>query len=429
MQRAKRSGFVCHNVVGEPFHPRAMKKYWSVAAVIALLFVWWGFSRGESPVTLHFTSAHRSTIVSTVSTNGKVEPAEWAAARAETAGVVRSVLVQRGQQVSAGQDIVVLDATSAHSELDAALAKEHEARAEAATLDQGGKAQTVADLNDSIASAQAAVNVAQRNYEATQRLADKQAATKLQALEAKDALDRATLHLNALKDQKQTLVTASDRTVAEAKLRDAESAVTLARHRLSIAKIVSPMAGTLYQFDLKIGSYLQAGDLAGLVGKLDQVKVIVYVDEPDLGRVALDMPVNITWDARPGQKWLGHVNRLPTEVVALGTRTVGEVTTIVDNPNRDLLPGVSVNVSVISKVVNDAVSVPRSALHTLNGATGVYKLADKTIVWLPVVAGISDVNSVEIVSGLAAGDKVADRVVDPADAEIHAGMRIKALTN
>ena len=151
MQRPKRSGFVCHNVVGEPFHPRAMKKYWSVAAVIALLFVWWGFSRGESPVTLHFTSAHRSTIVSTVSTNGKVEPAEWAAARAETAGVVRSVLVQRGQQVSAGQDIVVLDATSAHSELDAALAKEHEARAEAATLDQGGKAQTVADLNDSIA--------------------------------------------------------------------------------------------------------------------------------------------------------------------------------------------------------------------------------------------------------------------------------------
>ncbi len=92
-------------------------------------------------------------------------------------------------------------------------------------------------------------------------------------------------------------------------------------------------------------------------------------------------------------------------------------------------PGVSVNVSIISKVVNDAVSVPRSALHTLNGATGVYKLSDKTIVWSPVIAGISDVNSVQIVSGLEAGDKVADRVVDPADAEIHAGMRIKAVTN
>ena len=141
------------------------------------------------------------------------------------------------------------------------------------------------------------------------------------------------------------------------------------------------------------------------------------------------MPVNLTWDARLGQKWSGRVNKLPTEVIALGTRTVGEVTTVVDNPNHDLLPGVSVNVSIVSKVVNDAVSIPRSALRTLNGETGVYKLAGKTIAWVPVVAGISDVNNVQIVSGVAQGDKVVDRVVEPSDAEIHAGMRVKALTD
>ena len=406
---------------------RAMRKYWPILAVLALLLIWWGFGRGESPVTLHFSSARTGTIVSTVSTNGKVEPVEWAAARAESAGVVRRVAVQRGQLVAAGQELVVLDSTSANSDLEAALAKENEARAEAATLGQGGKPQTLADLNDSIVSAQAAVNVAQRNYEAMQRLADKQAATKLQLLDAKDAVERATLHLTALKDQKETLVTASDKSVAEGKLRDAAAAVILARHKLKVAAVVAPMAGTLYQFDLKVGAYLQPGDLAGLVGKLDQVKAIVFVDEPDLGRIALDMPVNISWDARPGQKWTGRVNRLPTEVVALGTRTVGEVTTVVDNPNHDLLPGVSVNASIVSKVVDDAVSIPRSALRTLNGVAGVYKLADKSIVWVPVAAGISDVNNVQIVSGIASGDKLADRVVEPADAEIHAGMRVKAL--
>ena len=283
----------------------------------------------------------------------------------------------------------------------------------------------MADLNDSIASAQAAVEVAQRNYESMQRLAAKQAATKLQLQDAKDALERATFHLTALKDQKETLVTASDRSVAEAKLRDASSAVALARHKLQLATVTAPMAGTLYQFDLKVGAYLQPGDLLGLVGKLDQVKVVVYVDEPDLGRVSLDLPVNITWDARPGEKWSGRVNKLPTEVVALGTRTVGEVTTIVDNPNRDLLPGVSVNVNIVSKIVNDAVSIPRAALRTRNGATGVYKLTDKTIAWVPATAGISDVNNVQIVSGVEAGDKVADRVVDPSDAEMRPGMRVK----
>ena len=404
-----------------------MKKSWLFVALPAVLLLWWGLSRGESPVTLHFSTAHRGTIVSTVSTNGKVEPVEFAAARAEISGVVRSVAVQRGQVVTAGQELVVLDETSARSDLVAALSKEREARAESATLGQGGKAQAVANLTDSIASAQTALNVAERNYAAMQRLAEKQAATKLQLDDARDAVDRAQLHLTALKNQKDTLVTSSDRSVAEAKLREADAAVALARHKLTLTTVTAPISGTLYQFDLKVGAYLQPGDLAGLVGKLDQVKVTVYVDEPDLGRVALAMPVNITWDARPGQKWQGHVNKLPTEVVSLGTRTVGEVTSVVENPNHDLLPGVSVNALIVSKVVNDAVTIPRSALRTLRGATGVFKLTDKSIAWTPIEAGISDVNNVQVVSGLGAADKVADRVVEPTDAEIRDGMRVKAL--
>jgi multidrug efflux pump subunit AcrA (membrane-fusion protein) len=354
---------------------------------------------------------------------------DWAAARAETSGVVRLVAVQRGQQVDAGQKMVVLDSESARSELAAALAKEGEAHAAAGTLSQGGKAQVVANLNDSIASAHVALEVAQRHYESLQRLAEKQAATKAQLQDAKDVVDRARLQLTALKNQKETLVTPSDRSVAGVQLRDAEAAVALARHKLDLATVTSPISGTLYQFDLKVGAYLQPGDLAGYVGKLDQVKVTVYVDEPDLGRIALDMPVEITWDARPGQKWRGRVNKLPTEVVALGTRTVGEVATVVDNPRHELLPGVSVTALIISKVVEDATSIPRSALRTLHGATGVFKLANKTIAWTPIEAGISDVNKVQVVSGLTLGDKVADRVVEPSDAEIRNGMRVKALVD
>jgi RND family efflux transporter MFP subunit len=214
--------------------------------------------------------------------------------------------------------------------------------------------------------------------------------------------------------------------VAQARLHDAQAEVSLAQHRVALGNIKTPISGTLYQFDLKLGAYLQPGDIVGLIGDLEQVKVTVYVDEPDLGRVAEGMPVTITWDARPGQKWFGHVNKLPTEVTALGTRTVGEVTTIVDNPNHDLIPGVTVNATIISKVVSDALAIPKAALRVIQGVNGVYKLQGDHLVWTPVKPGVSDINNVQILEGLKQGDKVADRVVEPSDAEITNGMRVRA---
>ncbi|MBV8834497.1 MAG: efflux RND transporter periplasmic adaptor subunit [Acidobacteriaceae bacterium] len=403
-----------------------MKRYWPVGVLPLLLLLWWGLDKRDSAPEVHFVTVRQSKIESTISTNGKVEPAQWAAARAETAGVVSAVSVSRGQNVVAGETLVTLDTSAAQSDLAAALAKEQEAQTDATTLAQGGKASQIANLNNSLESARAAVEVAQRNYNSLRHLAEEQAATKLQVQDAKDALDRAKRQVSALEDQRRTLVTSSDKTVAQARLKDAQAAVALAQHRIGLGAIKSPIAGTVYQFDLRVGAYLQPGDLVALIGDLNRVKVTVYVDEPDLGRISLGLPVTITWDARPGQKWHGQVDKLPTEVIALGTRTVGEVSTVVDNPQHDLLPGVSVNALITSKVVNDALSIPKGALRTLNGTEGVYKLSGNVLTWTPVKAGISDVNNVQVVSGLKSGEKIADRVIEPSDAEITNGMHVKA---
>jgi RND family efflux transporter MFP subunit len=273
------------------------------------------------------------------------------------------------------------------------------------------------------------VDVAQRSYDSLQRLAAQQAATKLQVQDARDALDKAKLQLAALQNQRSTLVTSSDKAVAQAKLHETQASVALAQHRVALGVVRAPIAGTVYQFDLKVGAYLQPGELVAMVGNLDQVKVTVYVDEPDLGRVGEGMPVTITWDARPGQKWTGRVEKLPTEVIALGTRTVGEVTTIVDNPHHDLLPGVTVNATITSNVVPDALSIPKAALRNVGGQNGVYKLSDDRVVWTPVKTGVSDVNNVQVLSGVTRGDRVAARVVEPSDAELRNGLRVRVATD
>jgi multidrug efflux pump subunit AcrA (membrane-fusion protein) len=325
----------------------------------------------------------------------------------------------------AGQPLVLLDQTAAQSELAAAEARQQEAQAENTIIGAGGKPGVVASLESSVQTATAAVQVAQRNYDSMLRLQEHQAATKLQVNEAKDALDRAKLQLASAQAQRRSVVTTNDRAVAQAKLNDARAAVLLARRGLSLRSVVAPLTGTVYQFDLKIGSYLQPGQEVGLVGCLDKMKVTMYVDEPDLGRVALGMPAIITWDARPGEKWQGEVTGLPTEVTALSSRTVGEVTTYVNNPGHVLLPGVSVNATIVSRLVKDALAVPKAALRNAHGETGVFQLQGKALAWTKVTAGVSDLNNVQIVSGLQPGALVADRVISPGDAELVSGMKVR----
>jgi RND family efflux transporter MFP subunit len=185
------------------------------------------------------------------------------------------------------------------------------------------------------------------------------------------------------------------------------------------------MAGVAYQFDIRKGDYLEVGKQVAIIGDLNQMRVRVYVDEPDLGRVSLNLPVEITWDARPGQKWHGRVTQTPTEITALNTRQVGVVTCIIDNPNHELLPGTNVDASIISKVVNDAISIPKQALQTTSEGTGVWKLNGDTVAWQPVGAGVSNITNVQIKSGL----KTGDRVVLPSDATLSNGMRVKSLAD
>lgn len=400
-----------------------MKRYWIGLSILLIVLLWWAFGSPKRAPGIHFAEVRRATIESTVPTNGKVEPVEWAAARAEISGVVQTVDVQRGEDVTKGQTLVTLDSASTRSALAAASAAQQGAETDLTNLKNGGKEGALSSIESSIRSAQTAVAVAQRNYDSLTRLEKQQAATRQQVLDAADALTRAKQQLHSYQEQRRTLVTTGDVSVAQAKVRDADAALAYARHQLGLATVKSPISGTVYQFDLKQGAYLQPGTLVAYVGQLDRVKVTVYVDEPDLGRVKKGMPVDFTWEAHPGRHWWGRVEKLPTEIVPLDTRHVGEVTAIVDNPNHDLLPNVTVNATVVSAVAKNAVSIPKAALNGLGNKQGVYKLNGNTIVWTPVQTGVSDVNNVQILSGLKVGDRVALR----GDTELTSGMQVTPL--
>lgn len=400
-----------------------MKKLWFLLLIPAALLLWWAFSEKNAIPAVHYSVVKRETIASIISTNGKLEPIEFATARAEIAGVVQDVLIERGDHVKAGQTLITLDNSSQRAALDTARAQFEEAQAEARTVQQGGKASLLSDYAGRLQAAKLAESEAQRRLESTQRLYASKAATKEELLAAQAAVASAKQQVQAIENNRESLVTPSDRAISEAKLRDAKAALDLAAHRLAQTTIKAPMTGIAYQFDIRKGAYLDVGAQVAIIGNLDQMRVRVYVDEPDLGRVSLNLPVEITWDARPGQKWHGRVTQTPTEITALSTRQVGVVTCVIDNPNHELLPGTNVDASIISKVVNDAISIPKQALQTTSGGTGVWKLNGDTVTWQPVTAGVSNITSVQVKSGL----KTGDRVVLPSDATLSNGMRVNPL--
>jgi len=377
-----------------------------VLGAAAAVAGWWIAKRKNQPPEIAFARVTRETINSTVPTNGKVEPVEWAAARADRAGAVREIHVRRGQSVRANEPLVDLDASDAQAERSTAEARIAQTRAELETLSKGGRAADLAEISSSLDRARLDLETAQKEYAALSRLQKQQAATQQEVTAAKEKVERAQLQIQSLEAKKSALVAAPDRASAQARLQDAEAALRLADDHIRQSVVRAPIDGFVYQFDLKPGAFLNAGDSVALIGRLERVHVNVYVDEQDLGRVAKGMPVAITWDALPDRIWMGAVDKTPVQIVPLGSRQVGEVTCLIENPNRDLLPGANVNAEIKTDSVENALTIPKEALRREGSRTGVYLLDGERVVWRDVKMGVNNTTRTQV-EGLQDGDAVA----------------------
>ncbi|MFN7994456.1 MAG: efflux RND transporter periplasmic adaptor subunit [Bryobacteraceae bacterium] len=400
-----------------------MKKSLLLLLVPLAALGWWAYHKKNEPPSTPFTKVIRETLISTLPTNGKVEPIEWQAVRAEQAGLVGKVPVQEGQSVAAGTTLAILSDSGLQADLDAAEARVAQARAELATIEAGGKQLELTGIESDLARANMEREQAQREYSSLRRLLEKQAATRVEVEAAKGKLNQADLSIEALEKRRKALVSGSDKTVAEARLRDAQAAAQLARSHIAQTLIRAPIAGEVYDLSARPGVYLNVGDLVANVGQTKRLRVRVYVDEPELGRVQEGQPVTITWDALPGRTWEGTVEKKPTNIIPLGTRQVGEVLVTIDNPGRRLLPGTNVDARIRTATVTGALTIPKEALRRDINGNGVFVLRSGHVEWQAVTTGISSITRVQIDKGLSEGDAVAL----PSDVALHSGDPVKSL--
>ena len=375
---------------------------------------WWIRLRASAPPEVPFVRVTRERLLSTLVTNGKAEPWEWVAVRAQHPGVVEKVAVEKGERVAKGALIAEVDAREARADLASASARVAQVQAELEGLRLGGRAVDKAEIDSALARARLDLEAAQKDLAVSRRLAAREAATRQEVTDATRKVEQIQAQIQALEHKRAALVGPTDTAAAEARLKEAMAAQEAAEQRLEPALVRAPIAGLVYQLEARVGTYLNPGDLVASIGLLDKLRVRVYVDEPELGRVARGMPVTITWDALPGRQWKGSVDRLPTEVVPLATRQVGEVLCTIDNPGRELLPGTNVNAEITTSVVEDGLVIPKEALRRQSQRAGVFLLRGERVAWREITPGPSSVTRLVVLEGLAEGDAVAlapDRVL------------------
>ena len=204
------------------------------------------------------------------------------------------------------------------------------------------------------------------------------------------------------------------------------------------SNIVAPMDGTVLTKNVEIGesitsgvSSFNAGTVLFTVADVSKMIVKAGVNEVDIGKVRVGMPVKVTLDAYPKVSFAGRIDRIAPAVRLDDKVRVFDVEVRLDSQGRELRTGMTANIEMIGEKKDKVLSVPVESVFQRDEGEIVYikkkidpkvaaakvkktadgkqdkdawkKFFDKRV----VVTGLSDNARVEIVKGVKLGEEVA----------------------
>jgi HlyD family secretion protein len=380
---------------------------WGTLLAVVVLIIVGVRSFTQERVEIRVAVATHQNLLSTVSTNGKVEPIEIFQAHALTPGVVAKLYVDVGQKVRAGDLLVRMEDADASARVATANATLQAAQLNLANMQQSGSQEERLALQADLSRAEIHKKQAESDLTALRQLQQKGAASAAEVTSAEQRLQEATSTLQNTQQRGTQRYNAGDHARAQAQVTEAKAGLAAAQSSYSASNIRSTLDGTVYSIPVSAYDFVQAGEDLLDVADLNRIQVRAYFDEPEIGQLAVGQAVKIVWPAKPTQTWHGHISRAPTTVITYGTRNVGEAIITVDDARGDLLPNTNVTVTVTTSQRFNVLSVPREALHTEGASDFVFRVIEGKLVRTPVQVGVVNLTRVEITGGLTEKDTVA----------------------
>ena len=390
-----------------------------LAVVVLAAFV----SLHRSQVAIRVGRAEPQTITESIATNGKIEALNNFEAYAPMATTVKKIYVQQGSWVKPGTLLLQLEDANARLQAARAQAQLKGADADISAVENGGTKEEVLTTRNALVKAQADRDTAQRNYQAMQRLLQSGAASQAEVDAAKNQLRIAESNVQLLQDKLSGRYSKPEVGHVEAQQAEARASLAAAQELLRNSNIVAPREGMVYSLPVRQGAFVNTGDLLVQVADLHKVRVRAFVDEPEIGKLRNGQLVEVTWDAFPGRVWQGSIESLPTTVVQRGTRMVGEVTCVVENNDLKLLPNTNISVAVVIARQQDALTVPREAVHQDANGRFVFQVVNGELQRRNVKTSIADLTRIQVTSGLSDNAVLALGAINMQS--LHEGMPVK----
>jgi membrane fusion protein (multidrug efflux system) len=177
--------------------------------------------------------------------------------------------------------------------------------------------------------------------------------------------------------------------------------------RLADTVIKAPFAGVVGLRNVSVGSFVSPGNVMTTLDDISPIKGDFTVPERFLGMLKPGLAIEVRVAAYPAETFSGSVSSVDTRIDPT-TRAV-TVRAEIPNDTGKLRPGMLMSV-VLLVSERQSIAVPESALVSQGDARFVFRIdAEKKAHRVEVKTGLIQPGSVEILEGLAEGDRIVSQ--------------------
>ncbi len=274
-------------------------------------------------------------------------------------GRLEEVFAEEGQQVQEGEQLATVEQTKIKDTIIQRRAALDEARAALENLQSGSRQQEIDAAEAKLTAVNAELEKAKEDYERVKALYEDEFASESELDAARTAYEATQAQQKQAQEQLdlvQAGPTEETLEAAQARVTQAQAALDLAEEQLDDATISAPIAGVILKKNMEAGEIVSPGVPVYTIGDLAHPWVTVYVKEDKLGLVKLGQTAEISVDSYPNKTYPGEVTHIASEAEFTPknvqtkeerVKLVFEVEVSVENPNRDLKPGMPADVEIL----------------------------------------------------------------------------------